>query len=691
MADRRPSRIPLRTALLMIGSYAKTRIVEQLRSVAFITIYLVAFQTLILRTPPADAVQIAGGIAMVVVGLAFFLEGLLIGIMPLGEQVGVLLPKHTGITVIAVFGVVVGVGSTLAEPAIAALRAAGGQVTPWEAPVLYELIEQRPDTLIWSIGAGVGVAVAIGMIRFFYGLSIKLFVYTIIPLLILTTIVFSFHSKLTTIIGLAWDSGAVTTGPVTVPLVIALGIGVTRAAGRSEGASGSFGVIMLASALPVLSVLWLSAFVAGSVSGPMEEELFFSPEYRSEAVETIGSESELETLAFERGSERARRAFYSDPDSYDEAISAFADNEHVRDEILASMSLGEWLDLQASSTERDIVPRSVRQQALSASSLRSPASVFASESLGAVRAVLPLAAVLLLALVLFLRERPRQTDELLLGTVLALVGMTLLTTGIRFGLEPLGDEVGRQLPRAFRSEPEAAERITVSRFSEELLIEGITADGDREVFFLFAEDGEFRRIPFEPERYDEERGVYEIVVEASPLFSRELTFVGIGLVLLFAFGLGYGATLAEPALNALGRTVEHLSVGTIPRRAIIAAVAIGVGSGITVGIVRILYDLPTAWLIIPPYLIALILTAFNDDDFAAIAWDSGGVTTGPVTVPLVMAVGLGIGAELNVIEGFGVLSVASVMPILSVLVYGLSIRTRQQRVIGGDVEEDDHA
>ena len=81
-------RLPIGDSLAMIGGYAKSRIMGQIKSVAFIILYLVFFQVAILRTPLANAWGTAGGIALVVFGLAFFLEGLVLGMMPIGERVG---------------------------------------------------------------------------------------------------------------------------------------------------------------------------------------------------------------------------------------------------------------------------------------------------------------------------------------------------------------------------------------------------------------------------------------------------------------------------------------------------------------------------------------------------------------------------------------------------------------------------
>ncbi|HCY00277.1 MAG TPA: hypothetical protein DG754_09085 [Bacteroidales bacterium] len=124
-------KVPFKNAVGMLGDYAKDRIVEQIKLIAFIIIYLAAFQIVILRVPLSNALSIAGGIGLVVFGLAFFLEGLMLGLMPLGERVGVKLPVKFGIAFIAIFGIFLGFGATVAEPAITSLRTAGAGVTAW--------------------------------------------------------------------------------------------------------------------------------------------------------------------------------------------------------------------------------------------------------------------------------------------------------------------------------------------------------------------------------------------------------------------------------------------------------------------------------------------------------------------------------------------------------------------------------
>ena len=156
-------------------------------------------------------------------------------------------------------------------------------------------------------------------------------------------------------------------------------------------------------------------------------------------------------------------------------------------------------------------------------------------------------------------------------------------------------------------------------------------------------------------------------MDDSPLY---LYQVGLVLALAFAWVLGYGATVAEPALNALGVTAETLTNGFIRKRSLIRAVSIGVACGIAVGVAKLVFGLPLVWLVVPPYLFAVLLTIFSTEEFVNVAWDSAGVTTGPITVPLVLAMGLGLGNATNAVEGFGILCMASVGPVISVMLLG---------------------
>lgn len=143
----------------------------------------------------------------------------------------------------------------------------------------------------------------------------------------------------------------------------------------------------------------------------------------------------------------------------------------------------------------------------------------------------------------------------------------------------------------------------------------------------------------------------------------------LSMILIFSFALGFAVTVAEPDLQVLAETVPHISNG-----ALLVTVGIGVGFFLTICMVRILTGIKLRWLLIVFYAVLFALAAFTDADFLSIAFDSGGVTTGPMTVPFILAFGVGISnirsdrkAEA---DSFGLVSLCSIGPILAVLILG---------------------
>jgi hypothetical protein len=165
------------------------------------------------------------------------------------------------------------------------------------------------------------------------------------------------------------------------------------------------------------------------------------------------------------------------------------------------------------------------------------------------------------------------------------------------------------------------------------------------------------------------------VSQFSPIYPE---LVGLAIVIGFAFMLGFGSTLAEPALNALGVTVQNLTNGAFKKSMLMYSVASGVAVGIALGIAKLVLGFDLATVLIPLYLLSIILTILSTEEFVNVAWDSAGVTTGPVTVPLVLAMGLGLGSAVSAVEGFGILSLASICPILAVLAMGLAIQYKNR-------------
>ncbi len=682
-------KIPFAEALSMLLKYAWLRVKEQIKSVAFIILYLVVFQTLVLNVPLANALSTSLGIALVVFGLAFFLEGLILGLMPLGERVGVKMPQRVGITVIAIFGLILGFGATLAEPAISALRTAGSAITAWDSPLLYMILEPYSNWLILSVGIGVGLAVALGMFRFYYNWSIKPLIYIIIPTLLVLSIVAYYNVNLSKIIGLAWDCGAVTTGAVTVPLVLALGIGVSRSSNKGQGSSGGFGIILLASAFPILAVLALGIILNTSAPAPTDEKTFFSIENRENALRVFSNEEKLKQHAFTHGSEVGRETFFGSKQAYNSILFSLKNNADLHQTYLGSISLSDWLKMKASDSERKVIQDN--GDIANKKTDNSFGKVIKEESIAGIRAVIPLSLLLLIVLVLFLKEKIRFKDEVAIGIVFTLLGMILLTSGIRLGLASLGGEVGGELPRAFAKDDKFIDRVIINNFDTTLLFQGISKDGSTKTYFnLIGENDQLTKVEFKYDNFNNNTKQYEHILTQAPLFGKQLTILGLLLVLIFAFGMGFGATLAEPALNALGLTVENLTVGTIKQKQIVNIVSLGVGIGCTLGFARILFDLPLIWLIVVPYILLIILSIFSEEEYTAMAWDSGGVTTGPVTVPLVLAMGLSIGGALNMADGFGVLALASAFPIITVLGFGLYKNAKQKRSIDNKQTEEKH-
>jgi len=134
--------------------------------------------------------------------------------------------------------------------------------------------------------------------------------------------------------------------------------------------------------------------------------------------------------------------------------------------------------------------------------------------------------------------------------------------------------------------------------------------------------------------------------------------------------------------------VERMTNGAFKKSMLMMAVSLGVGLGITLGVMKMIFNLPLGWLLIPFYLLAIGLTLISDEAFVNVAWDSAGVTTGPVTVPLVLAMGLGLGNAIGASDGFGILSMASIGPIITVLLTGLWVTHQTQSALAKEQTDE---
>jgi hypothetical protein len=177
-----------------------------------------------------------------------------------------------------------------------------------------------------------------------------------------------------------------------------------------------------------------------------------------------------------------------------------------------------------------------------------------------------------------------------------------------------------------------------------------------------------------------EMGLFPLGESMAGAFARKGSVLWL---LAFAFALGFGTTIAEPALTAVAQEAARVRFQAVAGPAEAYAlglrytVAVSVGVALMIGVFRIIKGWPIQWFIIAGYLLVVALTAFAPDDIIGIAYDSGGVTTSTITVPLVTALGIGLSTFIKgrnpMVDGFGLIAFASLAPIMFVLVFGMVV------------------
>ena len=245
---------------------------------------------------------------------------------------------------------------------------------------------------------------------------------------------------------------------------------------------------------------------------------------------------------------------------------------------------------------------------------------FARTGWGTLLDVAPIVAVLVVFQVAVLRRRLPNVRRIAAGFVYVLLGLTLFLIGLEDALFPVGETMARQLTAAAAHLP-------------------------------------------------------------APMWSDYLT------VYAFAAAIGFSTTVAEPSLIAVALKAEEVSGGAVGAWGLRVAVALGVATGVALGCFRIVTGTPLPWYIVAAYLVVLAQTwrlGRDSRDIVPLAYDSGGVTTSTVTVPVVAALGLGLAATVPgrspLLDGFGLIAFASVFPIMSVLGYAGLAAWVQRRV-----------
>jgi hypothetical protein len=240
------------------------------------------------------------------------------------------------------------------------------------------------------------------------------------------------------------------------------------------------------------------------------------------------------------------------------------------------------------------------------------------------RDVLPIAAILFGFQLLVLRRPIKNPARVSMGMIFVILGLTLFLQGLEIALFPIGRLMAQQL----------------------------TAP--------------------------------EFIYDSADAAMGPIVWLDYLWVYIFAAAIGFATTVAEPALLAVAIKANQVSGGTITVRGLLLAVAIGVALGVALGAFRIVTGTPLHWYIISGYVVVMIQTTFAPKPIIPLAYDSGGVTTSTVTVPLVAALGLGLAETIPgrspILDGFGLIAFASLFPIMAVMGYAQLVDWKARRL-----------
>ncbi len=223
-----------------------------LRDLAPIVLVIAFFQLVVLQQPVPDLIGLITGLLCVVAGLTFFIYGLEMGLFPIGESMAHAFARKGSVFWLLTFAFALGFGTTVAEPALIAVAAEAAKVaaTGGMIEATAEAQDSYANGLRFTVAFSVGLAIVLGVLRILKGWSIQ---YMIMGGYMLVVIMTAFAPR--EIIGIAYDSGGVTTSTITVPLVTALGVGLASSIeGRNPMIDG-FGLIAFASLTPMIFVM----------------------------------------------------------------------------------------------------------------------------------------------------------------------------------------------------------------------------------------------------------------------------------------------------------------------------------------------------------------------------------------------------------------------------------------------------
>jgi len=480
-----------------------------------------------------------GGL-LLIIGLTIFLLGVDLGIQPMGERCGAELTKKRSLLLLLAVAFVIGFIVTAAEPDI--------QVFSDQVRGIFSFVNKFAITFV--IAAGVGLFIMLGLLRTVLNLSLKWTFFICYSLLFLLSL-FAPSS----FFGIAFDSGGATTGPMTVPFIMALGLGVSSVRDDNDN---SFGLTGVCSIGPVMAVLIYAIILKAGGA--------FDGEAAAELTENAG-ELAASALAGKGPASSAAGPLAGGPGPaagfFSKIFSPFgAAAGHVFHEALISIA--------------------------------------------------PLFGLFIIFQLLLLKMTKRQVIRIVIGFIYAFLGLTIFLIGVKGGFSQAGAALGQRLGEL-----------------------AVTRGG----------------------------GWYVLLI-------------GTGLL------LGAIIVCAEPAVWVLSEQVEQVSGGTIRRKVLLVFLSVGTAIAIGLAMWRSVAGFNLKLILIPGYLLAMALMLFAPSLFSGIAFDSGGVASGPLTSTFVLSFTLGAAASgKGGNDSFGVIALVAMMPLLAIQLMGIIFKMKQKKAL----------
>lgn len=496
----------------------RAKIREALISALPITaiVYLLALTPLFSFTR-AELVSFTAGAVLLVLGIGMFNLGADLAMTPMGTHVGAGLSKQRKLGLLLAVCFVLGVLITIAEPDLQVLA---GQVSA----------VMNGTLLIWTVGIGVGAFLLIAVLKIVFRRSLSQILMLFYMLLFALALLLAVNDNLA-LLPLAFDSGGVTTGPITVPFIMALGIGISGVLGDRKSQENSFGLVALCSVGPVMAVLMLGIFSGGDLRY---------------AVPSYGVSADV--------------------------LGAFLNAaEHTAKEVAVALGL-----------------------------------------------------ILLFfgACQIFVLKLPvKRLRRIGIGALFTYAGLVIFLTGVNVGFMPIGFKLGSSLA-------------------------GYNA----------------------------------------------------WLLVAFALVMGVLVVLAEPAIHVLNQQVEDVTGGYITKKSMMLGLCIGVGTSLALSVVRVIFDFSIVYYVIPGYFLSLALSLFVPPVYTAIAFDSGGVASGPMTSGFILPFAIGVcvslqGAEAVLRDAFGVVALVAMTPLITIQLLGfraiVAERINERRAMKRILDADD--